>query len=77
MHPLQLADQLAQPIVLAGQLVALFDQPCLLGARGIALAPHRQHQSVQRRNVLGKGLWDRHEPENSTPLRHNGLSISR
>jgi len=37
LHALQLADQLAQPVVLIGE-------PGLLRALGIALGPRRQHQ---------------------------------
>jgi hypothetical protein len=59
-HPLQLAKQVAQPIVLAGELIALFDQSALLGALGVALRPCRQHQGAQRSKVVGKGVGPRH-----------------
>ena len=60
LHPLQLADQVAQPVVLPGELVALIRKARLLGPLGIALGPRRQHQRAQRRDVIGKGLLCRH-----------------
>ena len=60
LHPLHLAKQLAQPIVLAGELIALFDKPPFLGPLGIALGPGRQHQGAQPRNIVGKGIGRRH-----------------
>jgi hypothetical protein len=60
LHPLHLAEQVAQPVVLAGELIALFDEPPFLGPLGIALGPGRQHQCAQRRNIVGKGLGRRH-----------------
>jgi hypothetical protein len=48
-QPLQLADQMAQAVVLVGE-------PLVLGALGIALGPRRQHQRAQRRDILGQGL---------------------
>jgi hypothetical protein len=36
---LELADQMAQPIVLSGKLIALVNQACVLGTLGIALGP--------------------------------------
>ena len=56
LHPLQLAKQVAQPVVLAGELIALFDQSPLLGPLGVALRPCRQHQGAQRSKVVGKGV---------------------
>ena len=56
LHALQLAEQVAQPVVLAGEPVALPRQPRLFGTLGIALGPRRQHQGAQRRDILGKGL---------------------
>ena len=60
LHPLQLADQVAQPVVLPGELVALIRKARLLGLRRVALGPRRQHQRAQRRNVIGKSLLCRH-----------------
>ena len=61
LHPLQLANKVTQSVVLAGELIALFDEPRLLGPLGIALGPRRQHQRAQRRDVGGKDLWARHD----------------
>jgi hypothetical protein len=58
--PLQLAKQVAQPVVLADELIALFDQSPLLGPLGVALRPCRQHQGAQRSKVVGKGVGPRH-----------------
>ena len=44
LHPLQLANQVAQLVVLTGELIALFDEPRLLRPLGVALSPSRQHQ---------------------------------
>ena len=63
LHRLQLTDQVAQPVVLPGQLIALFDQSPLLGRLGIALHPGGQHQGAPRGNVLGKGVLCRHDPD--------------
>ena len=60
LHPLHLAKQVAQPVVLAGELIALFDKPPFLGPLGIALGPGRQHQGAQPRNIVGKGIGRRH-----------------
>ena len=54
LHPLQLAKQVAQSVVLAGKLIALFDQPAILGPLGVALRPCGQHQRAQRSNIVGK-----------------------
>ncbi len=60
LHPLQLAKQVAQPVVLAGELIAFFDQSPLLGPLGVALRPGRQHQGAQRSKIVGKGVGRRH-----------------
>ena len=60
LHPLQLAQQLTQPIVLLGQHVAL-------SPRRVALGGHATQQVVQRFNVLGKGIGQNH---------HNGATGS-
>ena len=60
LHPLHLAKQVAQPVVLASELIALFDEPPFLGPLGIALGPGHQHQGAQRRNIVGKGIGRRH-----------------
>jgi hypothetical protein len=60
LHPLQLTKQMAQSVVLAGQLIALFDQPALRGPLGVALRPRRQHQRAQRSNIVGKGVGHGH-----------------
>jgi hypothetical protein len=60
LHPLQLADQVAPSVVLAGELIALFQEPPLLRPLGIALGPRRQHQRAQRRDGVRKGLLLRH-----------------
>ena len=57
LHPLQLANQLAQSVVLTSQLIALFDEPRLLGPLAVALGPHCQHQRAQRCDIVGKDLW--------------------
>jgi hypothetical protein len=49
LHPLQLANQLAQSVVLVGE-------PPVLGPLGVALGPGRQHQDQQRGNVVGKSV---------------------
>ena len=56
LHSLQLAKQVAQPVVLPSELIALFGQPPLLGPLGVTLRPCRQHQGAQRGNVVGKGV---------------------
>ena len=53
LHPLQLANQLAQSVVLVGE-------PPVLGPLGVALGPGRQHQDAQRGNVVGKSVGRRH-----------------
>jgi hypothetical protein len=53
LHPLQLANQLAQSVVLVGE-------PPVLGPLGVALGPGRQHQDPQRGNVVGKSVGRRH-----------------
>jgi hypothetical protein len=57
LHPLQLADQVSQPVVLAGELIALFDQPCLFGPLGVALGPRRQHQARSAAMPSGRASW--------------------
>jgi hypothetical protein len=57
LHPLQLANQVAQSVVLTSELIALFDEPRLLGPLGVALGPDRQHEGAQRCDVVGKDLW--------------------
>ena len=57
LHPLQLANQVAQSVVLTSELIALFDEPRLLRPLGVALGPRRQHQRTQRDDVVGKDLW--------------------
>ena len=59
LHPLQLADQVAQPVILAGELIALVDKPCLLGALGIALGPGRDEHRAQRGDVVRQRLGGR------------------
>ena len=56
----KVAKQLAQSLVLAGELVTLLDQPSVLGPLGIALSPSRQHQGPQRSNVVGQSVGHRH-----------------
>jgi hypothetical protein len=60
LHPLQLTKQVAQSVVLAGKLVALLDQPPILGPLGVALRPCHQHQPAQSSNVVGKGVGRGH-----------------
>jgi hypothetical protein len=60
LHSLQLAKQVAQPVVLASKLIALFDQSPLLRPLGVALRLGRRHQSAQRSKVVGKGVGPRH-----------------
>jgi hypothetical protein len=50
---------MSQSVVLAGKLIALFDEPPVLGPLGIAVGPCRQHQGAQRSNVVGKGVGRR------------------
>jgi len=52
LHPLKLADQVAQAIVLTGE-------PGVLSPLGIALGPCLKEQCMQRRDILGKGLGGR------------------
>src|SRR5262249_16284463 len=59
LHPLQLTDQVAQSVVLPGQLIALLDEPRLLGPLGVALGPRRQHQRAQRGDVVRQDLSGR------------------
>ena len=53
LHPLQLAQQVAQSVVLVGE-------PPVLSPLGIAFGPGRQHQGAQRGNIVGKGVGRRH-----------------
>jgi hypothetical protein len=62
LHTLELADQMAQPIVLAGELIALIEQPLFLGTLGVALGPRRQDHGAQRSGGVGMGVGRRHEP---------------
>src|SRR6185437_2617866 len=50
----------AQSVVLAGELIALFDEMRFLGPLGIPLGPGGQHQDAQRRNIVGEGIGRRH-----------------
>ena len=52
LHP-QLANQVAQSVVLTSELIALFNEPRLLRPLGVALGPRRQHQRTQRDDVVG------------------------
>jgi len=45
-----------QPVVLAGQLIAFFDEAGLRGPLRITLGPRRQHQGAQRSGILGQAL---------------------
>jgi len=47
---------MAQPIILAGKLVARGGKPCRLGALGIAFGPGRDEHRAQRGNVVRQGL---------------------
>jgi hypothetical protein len=60
LRSLQLAKQVAQSVVLAGKLIALFDQPAILGPLSVAFRPCRQHQRAQRSNIVGKGIGRGH-----------------
>jgi len=53
LHPLHLAKQVAQPVVLAGELIALFDKPPFLGPLGIALGPGRRSAATSSGRVSG------------------------
>jgi hypothetical protein len=53
LHPLQLANQVAQSVVLVGE-------PPVFGPLSLALGPCRQHQGAQRGNVVGKSVGCRH-----------------
>jgi len=55
-HALQLANQVAQSVVLTSELIAFFDQPRLLGPFGVALGMRCQHQRAQRCDIVGKDL---------------------
>jgi hypothetical protein len=59
LHPLKLADEVAQPIVLLGEPVALSDEPHLLGTFGVALDPRFQDQRAEHGNIVGKGFGGR------------------
>ena len=59
LQALQLADQMAQPVILAGQLVALGGEPRLLGALGVAFGPGRDEHRAQRGDVVRQGLGGR------------------
>ena len=61
LHSLQLAKQVAQSVVLPSELITLFGQPPLLGPLRVTLRPCRQHQGVQRGNVVGKAVGCRHD----------------
>ena len=54
MHALQLANQLAQSVVLTSQLIAFFDEPRLLAQFGVPFGLRCQHQRAQRCDVVGK-----------------------
>jgi hypothetical protein len=64
LHPLKLADQVAQTIVLASQPIALSGKLRLLGPFGITLGMRLPEQRMQRCDVIGKGLGGRvHGPD--------------
>ena len=52
LHALELADQMAQPIVLSGKLIALVNQACVLGTLGIALGPRGKHHGARSAATL-------------------------
>jgi hypothetical protein len=68
LHALQLANQVAQSVVLTGQLIAFFDEPRLLGPFGVALGLRYQHQRAQRYGVVGKDLWAHDRDYRITPI---------
>jgi hypothetical protein len=51
----------AQPVVLTSELIALFDEPRLLG-------PFCHHQHAQRCDVVGKDLWAHDRDYRTTPI---------
>ena len=75
LHPLHLAKQVAQSVVLAGELIALFDELRFLGPLGIPLGPGGQHQDAQRRNIVGEGIGRRHARIISSRQRRTILNL--
>ena len=59
LQALKLADQMAQTVILAGELVALGGKPRLLGALGIAFGPGRDQHRAQRGDVVRQRLGSR------------------
>jgi hypothetical protein len=59
LHPLKLADEVAEAIVLPGELVARSDEPHLLGTLGVALDPRLHHYVAEYSDIIGKGLGGR------------------
>jgi hypothetical protein len=53
-HALQLANQVAQSVVLTSELIAFFNEPRLLGPFGVALGRRCQHQRAQPCDVVGR-----------------------
>ena len=68
LHALQLANQVAQSVVLTSELIAFFDEPHLFGPFGIAFGLRCQHQRAQRYNVVGEDLWAHDRDYRITPI---------
>src|SRR5215469_2229436 len=67
-HALQLANQVAQSVVLTSELIAFFDEPRLLGPFGVALGLRCQHQRAQHYDIVGKDLWAHDRDYRTTPI---------
>ena len=52
LRALEPAVQVAQPIVMPGDLIAFIEQPCFLGTLGIALGPGCQAARTRTRSAL-------------------------
>jgi len=83
LHALKLANQVTQPVVLDGKLLALVGKSRPFGALGVAFGPRRDEHCSQHGSIVGERLGDRvHGPigpwkERVVAPRGRGESISR
>src|SRR6185312_15437869 len=59
LRALELADQMAQTVILAGKLVARGGELGLFGALGVAFGPDLDQRRAQRGDVVWQGLGGR------------------
>jgi hypothetical protein len=63
LQALKLADQMAETVILGGELIALGDKAYLLSTLGVPFGPGLREHRVQHGDVAGRGLGGRvHAP---------------